>query len=45
MENAQELPKVKIRQCLVPQKRNIGIEMQTLTMQEVKQKFVETKTE
>jgi len=42
LENAQELPKVKIRQCLVPRKEIIGINGKA-TMQEVKNKFVETK--
>ncbi len=42
MENAQELPKVKIRQCLVPRKEIIGIE-DTATMEEVANKFIETK--
>ncbi|MBC7872979.1 MAG: HlyC/CorC family transporter [Ferruginibacter sp.] len=42
MENAQELPKVKIRQCLVPRKEIIGIDSHS-TMEEVKKKFVETK--
>jgi CBS domain containing-hemolysin-like protein len=42
MENAQELPKVKIRQCLVPRKEIIGVDAGT-TMEQVKKKFVETK--
>jgi CBS domain containing-hemolysin-like protein len=42
MENAQELPKVKIRQCLVPRKEIIGVESHA-TMEDVKKKFVETK--
>jgi putative hemolysin len=42
MENAQELPRVKIRQCLVPRKEIIGIDTRS-TMEEVKKKFVETK--
>lgn len=42
LENAQELPKVKIRQCLVPRKEIIGIEAHA-TVEELKQKFVETK--
>jgi len=42
MENAQELPKVKIRQCLVPRKEIIGVDIRS-TMDEVKKKFVETK--
>ena len=42
MENAQELPKVKIRQCLVPRKEIVGIE-DTATMEELANKFIETK--
>jgi putative hemolysin len=42
MENAQELPKVKIRQCLVPRKEIIGVEIRS-SMEEVKRKFIETK--
>jgi putative hemolysin len=42
MENAQELPKVKIRQCLVPRKEIIGIDARA-TMEELKMKFAETK--
>jgi putative hemolysin len=42
LENAQELPRVKIRQCLVPRKEIIGIESRS-TIEEVKNKFVETK--
>jgi CBS domain containing-hemolysin-like protein len=42
LENAQELPKVKIRQCLVPRKEIIGISSGA-TIQEVKNKFTETK--
>jgi CBS domain containing-hemolysin-like protein len=42
MENAQELPKIKIRQCLVPRKEIIGVDSQSL-MEEVKAKFIETK--
>jgi putative hemolysin len=42
LENAQELPKVKIRQCLVPRKEIIGIESHA-GMEELKQKFIETK--
>lgn len=42
LENAQELPKVKIRQCLVPRKEIIGIEAHA-SVEELKQKFVETK--
>lgn len=42
MENAQELPKVRIRQCLVPRKEIVGVEGRS-SMEEVKKKFVETK--
>jgi len=42
MENAQELPKVKIRQCLVPRKEIIGIES-SVSIEQVKKKFVETR--
>ena len=42
MENAQELPKVKIRQCLVPRKEIIGIDSKE-TMESLKQKFMDTK--
>jgi putative hemolysin len=42
LENAQELPKVKIRQCLVPRKEIIGISAKA-SIQDVKNKFVETK--
>jgi putative hemolysin len=41
MENAQELPKIKIRQCLVPRKEIVGVESRS-TMEEVKKKFVDT---
>ena len=41
MENAQELPKIKIRECLVPRKEIVGIESRS-TMEEVKKKFVDT---
>jgi len=42
MENAQELPNVKIRQCLVPRKEIIGIES-SATPEALRQKFVDTK--
>ena len=42
LENAQELPKTRIRQCLVPRKEIVGIDLQS-TMSEVKKKFAETK--
>jgi CBS domain containing-hemolysin-like protein len=41
-ENALELPKIKIRQCLVPRKEIIGIAKEG-SMDEVTQKFIETK--
>ena len=41
MENAQELPKIKIRQCLVPRKEIIGIDSRS-TIEEVKKKFIDT---
>jgi CBS domain containing-hemolysin-like protein len=42
MENAQELPKVKIRQCLVPRKEIIGIDSRS-SVEELTKKFIETK--
>jgi putative hemolysin len=42
MENAQELPKVKIRQCLVPRKEIVGVDSRT-SMEDIKKKFVSTK--
>jgi putative hemolysin len=41
-ENALGLPKVKIRQCLVPRKEIIGVEAKT-SVEETRQKFIETK--
>ena len=41
LENAQELPRVKIRQCLVPRKEIIGVEYGS-TIEQVKEKFIET---
>lgn len=41
-ENALELPKVKIRQCLVPRKEVIGVDV-SCTIDIVRQKFIETK--
>jgi CBS domain containing-hemolysin-like protein len=41
-ENALELPKVKVRQCLVPRKEVIGVEI-NYTPAEAKEKFIETK--
>ncbi|RYY62919.1 MAG: HlyC/CorC family transporter [Chitinophagaceae bacterium] len=42
LENAQEFPKVKIRQCLIPRKEIIGISNKA-TIAEIRNKFVETK--
>ncbi|MEN9547924.1 MAG: hypothetical protein RIR12_515 [Bacteroidota bacterium] len=42
MENAQELPKLKIRQCLVPRKEIIGIE-QKASIDDLIQKMIDTK--
>ncbi|MBB1285448.1 HlyC/CorC family transporter [Flavisolibacter sp. BT320] len=41
-ENALELPKVKIRQCLVPRKEVVGVDV-NCTVEEARQKFIETK--
>lgn len=41
-ENASKLPKIKIRQCLVPRKEIIGVESHC-TVDELRQKFIETK--
>jgi CBS domain containing-hemolysin-like protein len=41
-ENASKLPKIKIRQCLVPRKEIIGIDSRA-SVEEVCQKFVDTK--
>ena len=41
-ENALELPKVKIRQCLVPRKEIIGIEIKA-TPEQARVKFMDTK--
>jgi putative hemolysin len=42
MENAQELHKVRIRQCLVPRKEIVGVDS-TASIDELKKKFIETK--
>lgn len=42
MENAQELPKVKIRQCLVPRKEIVGIDS-SASLEELRKKFIDTK--
>lgn len=41
LENAQELPRIKIRQCLVPRKEIIGIDLKS-SINEVREKFVAT---
>ncbi|HZF65581.1 MAG TPA: hemolysin family protein [Chitinophagaceae bacterium] len=41
-ENALELPKIKIRQCLVPRKEIVGVESRQ-SVEEARQKFIETK--
>ena len=41
-ENALELPKIKIRQCLVPRKEIIGVDHR-ISVEEARQKFIETK--
>lgn len=41
-ENALELPKVKVRQCLVPRKEVIGVDIKC-TPEQTRQKFIETK--
>jgi CBS domain containing-hemolysin-like protein len=41
LENAQELPKVKIRQCLIPRKEIVGLDIRS-TMDMVKKKFADT---
>ena len=41
-ENALELPKTKIRQCLVPRKEIIAVEKAS-SIETVRQKFIETK--
>lgn len=42
LENAQELPKIKIRQCLVPRKEIVGLDIRS-NMELVKKKFTDTK--
>ncbi|GAB4093116.1 hemolysin family protein [Flaviaesturariibacter terrae] len=41
-ENALELPKTRIRQCLVPRKEIIAVEVRS-SVEEVRQKLIETK--
>ena len=41
-ENALELPRVKIRQCLVPRKEVIGVDI-ACSVDEARKKFIETK--
>ncbi len=42
MENAQELPHIKVRQCLVPRKEIVGIDSRS-NMEAIRKKFIETK--
>jgi len=42
LENAQEFPKVKIRQCLVPRKEIVGVSLIS-PLDEIRKKFIETK--
>ncbi|MFI5132992.1 MAG: hemolysin family protein [Chitinophagales bacterium] len=42
LENAQELPKIKIRQCLVPRKEITGIDLRS-SVEQVMKKITETK--
>lgn len=42
LENAQEFPKIKIRQCLVPRKEVVGIDVHS-SVEDMQKKFVETK--
>ena len=42
LENAQELPKVRIRQCLVPRKEIVGID-RSASVDALRAKFIETK--
>ena len=42
LENAQEFPKVRIRQCLVPRKEIVGVGV-NCSIDDLKKKFIETK--
>lgn len=42
LENAQELPHIRIKQCMVPRKEVIGVDVKT-PVNELLQKFIETK--
>jgi putative hemolysin len=42
MENAQELPKIRVRQCLVPRKEVIGV-AHAISISALQQKFIDTK--
>jgi CBS domain containing-hemolysin-like protein len=42
LENAQEFPKVKIRQCLVPRKEVVGIDVNA-SIEAIQKKFIDTK--
>ncbi|MFM2138056.1 MAG: hypothetical protein RJA57_363 [Bacteroidota bacterium] len=41
LENARELPKVRIRECLVPRKEVVGVDIRT-SMSELQQQFTDT---
>ncbi|HVZ55630.1 MAG TPA: hemolysin family protein [Chitinophagaceae bacterium] len=41
-ENALELPRIRIRQCLVPRKEIVGIEVKS-SLEELRARFIETK--
>ena len=41
-ENALSLPSIKVRQCLIPRKEIVGVDIKT-TLDELKLKFIETK--
>jgi putative hemolysin len=42
LENAQEFPKVKIRQCLVPRKEVVGIDIHS-SVDELQKRFIDTR--
>ncbi|MBS1621796.1 MAG: HlyC/CorC family transporter [Bacteroidetes bacterium] len=42
LENAQELPKIKVRHCLVPRKEIMGLDIRS-SLEEVRKRFSETK--
>ncbi len=41
IENAQELPKIKVRECLIPRKEIIGVPRHT-SVEQVRKRFIET---